>query len=31
MIIIYHNKSKVTEIVSTETGTFPSKTNPNIN
>ncbi len=30
MIIIYHNKSKVTEIVSTETGTFPSKINPNI-
>ena len=30
MIIIYHNKSKVIEIVSTETGTFPSKINPNI-
>ena len=30
MIIIYHNKSKVTEIVSTETGTFPSKINRNI-
>lgn len=30
MIIIYHNKSKVTEIVSTETGTFPSKVIPNI-
>jgi GT2 family glycosyltransferase len=30
MIIIYHNKSKVTEIVSTETVTFPSKINPNI-
>jgi len=30
MIIIYHNKSKVTEIVSTETGIFPSKINRNI-
>ena len=30
MIIIYHNKSKVTEIVSRETGTFPSKINRNI-
>ena len=30
MIVIYHNKSKVTEIVSTETGIFPSKINRNI-
>ena len=30
MIIIYHNKSKVTEIVSTETGIFTSKINRNI-
>lgn len=30
MIIIHHNKSKVTEIVSTETGIFPSKINRNI-
>ena len=30
MIIIYHNKSKVTEIFSTETGTFPNKINRNI-
>lgn len=30
MIIFYHNKSKITEIVSTETGNFPNYINRNI-